>query len=298
MDHDATREQLDLAAAEPGGLERLMAGDTATAQAVAAHLAGCDACSEELLRLQRSAALIRSAVRELPPDDLRARTLAAVRAQGVPRPLATAAAPAGAGDVAAATALPTMAPVMAAPAAAAPPSAVVVAPRAGRRPWTALGMVATIAAAVILSVLTTTLVVGSRVDAQLAAQSETINALEEVTVTTMAVISQPDAEHVALAGVTDPAADGNLVFSPSTTELSVVATGLVPPPAGYEYRCWVMVDGSRQRIGKMFFAEDIAYWVGPVPAISDVSTGATFGVSLVGASGTTLETDPVLLGGL
>ena len=36
MDHDATREQLDLAAAEPGGLERLMAGDTATAQAVAA----------------------------------------------------------------------------------------------------------------------------------------------------------------------------------------------------------------------------------------------------------------------
>ena len=61
MDHDATREQLDLAAAEPGGLERLMAGDTATAQAVAAHLAGCEACSEELVRLQRSAALIRSA---------------------------------------------------------------------------------------------------------------------------------------------------------------------------------------------------------------------------------------------
>ena len=91
MDHDATREQLDLAAAEPGGLERLMAGDTATAQAVAAHLAGCEDCSEELVRLQRSAALIRSAVRELPPDDLRARTLAAVRAQGVPRPLAAAA---------------------------------------------------------------------------------------------------------------------------------------------------------------------------------------------------------------
>ena len=104
-------------------------------------------------------------------------------------------------------------------------------------------MVATIAAAVILSVLTTTLVVGSRVDAQLAAQAETISALEEVTVTTMAVTAQPDAEHVALAGVTDPAADGNLVFSPSTTELAVVATGLAPPPAGYEYRCWVSVDG-------------------------------------------------------
>ena len=41
MDHDQVREQLELAAAEPGGLERLMAGDTAAARAVAAHLAGC-----------------------------------------------------------------------------------------------------------------------------------------------------------------------------------------------------------------------------------------------------------------
>ena len=40
MDHDATREQLELAAVEPGGLERLMAGDTVAAQAVAAHVAG------------------------------------------------------------------------------------------------------------------------------------------------------------------------------------------------------------------------------------------------------------------
>ena len=218
-----------------------------------------------------------------------------MRAQGVPRPLAAAAAPAGAGEVAAAAALISDASGRRGAGRHHLP-AVVVAPRAGRRTWTALGMVATIAAAVILSVLTTTLVVGSRVDAQLAAQAETISALEDVTVTTMAVIAQPDAEHVTLAGVTDPAADGNLVFSPSTTELAVVATGLVPPPAGYEYRCWVSVEGSRQRIGKMFFAEDIAYWVGPAPAISDgfVRPGAdAFGVSLVGVSGTTLETDPV-----
>ena len=92
--------------------------------------------------------------------------------------------------------------------------------------------------------------------------------------------------------------DGNLVFSPSTTELAVVATGLTPPKAGYEYRCWVSVDGSRQRVGRMFFADDLAYWVGTAPAISGVSGDATFGVSLVGASGTTLETEPVLLGGL
>ncbi len=40
MDHEETREQLELAALEPGGLERLMAGDTPLAQAVAGHLAG------------------------------------------------------------------------------------------------------------------------------------------------------------------------------------------------------------------------------------------------------------------
>jgi hypothetical protein len=159
-------------------------------------------------------------------------------------------------------------------------------------------MVATIAAAVVLSVVTTTLVVGSRVDGQLAAQAETIADLEHVTTSTLAVSAQPDAQHVTLAGVDGAPAGGNLVFSPSTAELAVVASGLVPPPAGFEYRCWVSVDGSRHRVGKMFFAEDLAYWVGSVPAVSGLSSGATFGVSLVGASGTAIDTDPVLLGHL
>ena len=95
MDHEGTREQLELAAIEPGGLERLMAGDTATAQAVAAHLAGCASCSDELVRLGRASALIREGVRELPPPDLKARTLAAIRTEGVRRPLLAAAAPVG-----------------------------------------------------------------------------------------------------------------------------------------------------------------------------------------------------------
>ena len=85
MDHDAVREHLELAAAEPGGLERLMAGDTAVAQAVAAHLAGCPACTDELARLDRAATLVRGAVRATAPADLRERTLAAIRTAGVPR---------------------------------------------------------------------------------------------------------------------------------------------------------------------------------------------------------------------
>lgn len=213
MDHDGTREQLELAALEPGGLERLMAGDTATSQAVAAHLAGCQSCTDELVRLQRAAALIRDVIREMPSLELRARTLSAVRAEGVPRPI-------------------IVAPAAAVPGADAP----AVGPRPGtgspptgpRRLWPVLGWVGTVAAAVVLSVATTSLIVGSRVDGQLAAQAGTIAALQTVTTATLDVSAEPDAEHVTLAGVSDPTLGGHLVYSPSTAQLVVVASGLTP----------------------------------------------------------------------
>ena len=90
----------------------------------------------------------------------------------------------------------------------------------------ALGWVATIAAAIVLSVVTTSLIVGNRVDSELADQAETISALEEVTTTALAVNAQPDEQHVALAGVSDPTLAGSLTFSPSTTELVWLASGL------------------------------------------------------------------------
>ena len=80
MDHEATREQLELAAVDPSGLDRLMAGDTPIAQAVAGHLAGCPGCSDELARLERTCRLVREVARAMPPADLRDRTFAAVRA--------------------------------------------------------------------------------------------------------------------------------------------------------------------------------------------------------------------------
>ena len=45
MDHNEVRELLEDAAVEPGGLERLMAGDTPNAALVAGHLAGCAECA-------------------------------------------------------------------------------------------------------------------------------------------------------------------------------------------------------------------------------------------------------------
>ncbi len=282
MDHDETREQLDLAALEPGGIERLMAGDTPTAQAVAAHLAGCPACSAELLRLERASRVIRSAVRELAPADLRERTLTAVRAEGVPR-----------GRSAAAGAVP--APTVPAPAVRAAPTVPAPAVRAAPR-HSVLRWVAAIAAAVVLSVVATSIIVGSRVDERVAAQSESITALREVTLATLQISAEPDAEHVRLVSPTDPSLGGSLVFSPSTLQLSMVATGLTPPPAGFEYRCWVQVGESRARVGKMFFSGGLAYWVGPAPSVSGLSGGARFGVSLVEVSRGVLDADPVLVG--
>jgi hypothetical protein len=285
MDHETTREQLELAALEPGGLDRLMAGDTAAAQAVAAHLAGCPTCADELVRLQRASIVIRSAVRELPSPELKDLTLAAVAATGVAR-----------GGAATFASSPSVSTQVLAPVAAVAEPTSLRAARASRTP--ALGWIAAIAAAVVLSVITTTVVVGNRVDEQLAAQAETVAALEEVTTGTLAITAQPDAEHVALTGTSDPALTGSLAFSPSTTQLVVVTSGLTEPPAGQEYRCWVEIGGQRQRVGKMFFSTDLAYWVGPVPALSGLSTDATFGVSLVDISAPGATTTPVMVGDL
>jgi hypothetical protein len=56
---------------------------------------------------------------------------------------------------------------------------------------------------------------------------------------------------------------------------------------------------ERTRVGRMFFAGDVALWVGDVPVLGDVSADeVTFGVTLVPAAGDSLAGDPVLLGEL
>jgi hypothetical protein len=141
-------------------------------------------------------------------------------------------------------------------------------------------------------------VIQDRVDDQLAAQGQQIAALEAVTSGTLAITASADAERVDLIATDDSLAGGTLLFSPSTTELVVVATGLTEPDAasGKEYRCWVLVDGQRQSVGKMFFADRLAYWVGPTPAVATLTPGATFGVSLTDVDGTSLDAPPVISG--
>ena len=84
MEHDEALERIEIAAAEPEGLERLMAGDTAEAAAVAGHLAGCAACTAELAAHPPDGR-DRPRGRRKPSADpeLRERTLAFVRRTGV-----------------------------------------------------------------------------------------------------------------------------------------------------------------------------------------------------------------------
>jgi Anti-sigma-K factor rskA, C-terminal len=281
MDHDEVREHLELAAAEPDGLVRLAAGDTAAARAVAAHLAGCESCAAELQRLERSAPLLRDVVRTTPAADLRERTLAFVAAQGIDR---SGSAVVG-GPIPLAT-TPSPVPVAAASGANASDLRRVL-------PW-----VGAIAAAVLLSVLAATAVVSNRYDERLAALDHQVEGLETVTLATIDITANEDTQRVNLASTGGTMAAGNLLFSPSTTQLVVVATGLTEPPEGQEYRCWIEAGGSRTSIGKMFFAEDLAYWVGPAPSVSTAEAGTSFGVSLTEVENPTPAADPVIAGKL
>jgi hypothetical protein len=284
MDHAEAREVLEVAAVEPGGLARLMAGDTPEAAALAGHLAGCDECTQEMARLRRVAGIVRGVVRTTPPPELREQTLAYVRAVGRQRSGATgtlAAASAGAGAVAS--------PALGQVTTTAPASVREPATQRARR-WRGL---AAVAAVVALAAAGTgfAYIQGQQ-------QADAARDLATVTTWTVRVSAEPDARRVALAATGASSERGLLIFSPATRELVVVATGLTEPPAGQEFRCWVESGGVRQGVGRMFFGGGVSYWVGPVAAVAGLSGHATFGVSLVDLSGSGAAGRPVLVGAL
>jgi anti-sigma-K factor RskA len=278
MDHEDVLEQLELAAVEPGGLDRLMAGDTAMAAAVVGHVAGCDACTEELRRLSQAVPLVRDLVRTTPPADLRERTLAYVKAHGRVR---------GASEDLAAAAAATSA----LSAATTPTMVRPTRPRTER----ILRWVVAAAAAIAIAVGSLA-ALDARNDAE--RQASAVAALEAVNRATLEITRDTAARRVDLASTGGAATSGTLLYSPSTTELVVVATDLARPPSGKEYRCWVEVDGQRENVGKMFFAGDLAFWIGDTPAVGDLPDGTAFGVSLTDVANPTLEADPVIRGEL
>ena len=153
-----------------------------------------------------------------------------------------------------------------------------------------------LAAALIVAVTGTALFLNTSHQSTSQAQAEEIDALGDVARWTLRVDAQPDVRRVELASATGSAVSGSLVFSPTSTELVVVAEHLDPAAAGHEYRCWVEVDGRLTPIGKMFFGGSLAYWVGDVPQVAGLAPGAKFGVSLVELGTTGAPGQPVLAG--
>lgn len=288
MDHAEARELMELAAVEPGGLDRLMAGDTAEAARLAGHLADCSVCADELVRVRRLSVVVRQIVQDLPADDLRERTLTRVAAVGRPR---GAAAP-----------WPGVEPPAAAPERPAVEPPALPAARRSLPPARAFASVA----AVLIAVVGTGMVVSAQRDAETASQAaaiaradQAVSALARVSAWSMRVGAEPDAVHVILAGTAGSAGEGargTILFARTSGDLVVVVSDLAEPPDGQEYRCWMDGAGGRQSVGRMFFGGGLAYWVGPVETLADVLPGTTFGISLVDANGDSLEAEPILTG--
>jgi hypothetical protein len=159
-----------------------------------------------------------------------------------------------------------------------------------------LRTLAALAAALIVAVTGTALVVDGGRDAVVRGQAAEIEALGDVARWTIRVDGRPDVRRVDLASTSGGATTGTLLFSPSSTELVVVSEDLAAPPANHEYRCWVDVGGSRRPIGKMFFGGDLAYWVGDVPDVAGLPVDAKFGVSLIDLGAQGVPGQPVLTG--
>ncbi|HEY3523481.1 MAG TPA: anti-sigma factor [Candidatus Limnocylindrales bacterium] len=282
MTHAEARELLELAAAEPDGLDRLAAGDTADSGALAGHLAGCDACREEYARLTRAARLLRANLATLPSPELRNRTLTRVATEGRVR-------------------TPSLAPALAAVPAGPAPSSWIDrrAPRplgpglAGDRRLVA-GWLGSLAAAVVLAVGLSWVVVGRPLADQARSDREAASGLVRLAAANVAVDTRPDVRHVVLTSASG--ATGTLAFSPSARELVVLSTDLAAPGPGAEYRCWVEEGGTRTQLGRMYLVSDVLAWDGETNAIANVGPDATFGVSLVpggGADGQTVLTGTV-----
>jgi hypothetical protein len=280
MDHQEVRDLLADAAIEPGGIDRLMAGDTPMAALAASHLAGCPDCADELERLRQSVGIIGPIVRAVPPPELRQRTLAYVAAVGRPR-----------GPALAETERSTSAERPAIASAERPAIASNERTMRTRR----LPMLAGLAATIAIAVTGAALVVNANRNTLSDRQEAEIEALGDVALGTVQLDAHPDVQHVQLASTTGGSTTGTLVYSPSSNKVVVVAENLAPAPVGHEYRCWVEVGGQRAAIGKMFFGGDLAYWVGNLPQIAGLGPSARFGVSLVDLAATDKPGEPVLV---
>ena len=267
MEHADVRELLELAAAEPGGVDGLLDGRSPESERIREHLAGCAACRAELAELRGSAATIRDVIRSTPTPELRARTLELVATTGRNRDAAAAATDRRGGWFS----LRSLVAAFSLGAAA----------------------VAVLALVLVWRTVDTRL---TAADARINEQQSAIAGLTVVTDWTLRVGSAPDAQLVRLESQAGSAnAAGTVLLSADRGELVMIASGLPAPPEGYQYRCWIDQGTGPVRIGRMYHTGAVAYWGGVVDRLRGIQKPFTLGVSLVSDT-SSAPGDPVLLG--
>jgi Anti-sigma-K factor rskA len=255
MDHAAAHERIEDLLLEPARLAALARSTASDDVALRDHLAGCPACRADLetwVRLQAALgdALPGSATeaggaveRAELPASLRARVISAVRSEEAPiAPVAMAA--------------------------------------ERRRSWwrvqTPLAALGLAAALVVLAVGA-----GLLVDqiGKLSTAQEEARGLAEAIAAVDRVLVEPQHRVVALS-----TPDGTAAGSISWTrhDLVVLTSALQTPKPGEVYRCWLSDDGTGWAIGRMYFADGTAYWVGTLDEWASFEIGPTtmFRVSL------------------
>ena len=275
MEHADALERIEIAAAEPDGLDRLMAGDTADAAAIAGHLAGCPACTAELARIRRTAAIARDVISTAPDPALRERTLAYVRAVGRDRRGSRQDPPPGA----AASRRPRSPPPSSPPRRTRAPR-----PGADIHGGTALaGGVAGIAAALVLAVGLGFAAAAVQTRRPRARSARSARPAGRRPQRRSASPPSRTRERIALA------ADGRrgrrgrrtLLFSPVDRRAGrgrerprAARAAARSTAAGWRWTA------SATRIGRMYVGGDLRSWAGRVDGLADLPADAVFGVSL------------------
>jgi hypothetical protein len=260
MDHAEALALIEEAALEPGGLDRLMAGDTPESVALAGHLAGCDECTAALAELRRTTDALRLVVADTPSPDLRERTLALVATVGRPR-----------GD-----SIGRALDVEGVPAR-----------EGGGLGWlrgafsvrSRRWAVAAVAGAAAFALLAGASFVAADLQGQLDRTRQEAARTQQLASQVETVLKKPTARSVALVGA-DGAIGGEVIFDPTSQQLAVLSTALPAPPAGKEYRCWVEAPTGRESVGRMWFDNGLSYWSGTGRDVGEWAAGYSFGVSL------------------
>ena len=299
LDHADVLEALDLAAVESGGLTRLVVASGPGDSAVVAHLAACDDCATELARLRRVDGLLRAGMGPGPTPELRERTLALIRGVGIERGEAIerseAVARAPAADAAAAVSMlqPT-----AGVADAGPVEPIRLDERRRRGPGFVL-WAASLAAAAVIAVGGTALVVGSAAQRTIDAERAQNAATVAIAQSALGLVVDPSAIRIPMASPSGTAT-GLVLIAPRDYRTAVVAAGLPEAPVGQEYACYVVIDGARVLVGRMSERGDVYAWTGTVGAFAGVTRSSIgeYGVVLVPAGSESVDGTPVLSGSL